>query len=127
MKKVIGYRLVALSLDDLTVLLFMGSLVFFTAWLSWLTNKLRNVLDSVDTSGADIEEIRDGVEVVAQILHKLPDLMPSFNMNTSPLQPLVEAFAQNIMGQQPLRTHDAPRDLEGRYIATKTEEEKGTA
>ena len=127
MKKVIGYRLVALSMDDLTVLLFMGSLVFFTAWLSWLTNKLRNVLDSVDTSGADIEEIRDGVEVVAQILHKLPDLMPSFNMNTSPLQPLVEAFAQNIMGQQPLRTHDAPRDLEGRYIATKTEEEKGTA
>ena len=114
-------------MDDLTVLLFMGSLVFFTAWLSWLTNRLRNVLDSVDTSGADIEEIRDGVELVAQILHKLPDLMPSFNMNTSPLQPLVEAFAQNIMGQQPLRTHDVPRDSDGRYIATKTEEEKGTA
>jgi hypothetical protein len=125
-KKVIGYRLFALYMDDLTVLLFMGSLVFFTAWLSWLTNKLRNVLDSVDTSGADIEEIRDGVELVAQILHKLPDLMPSFTMATSPLQPLVEAFAQNIMGQQPLRTHDAPRDLDGRYIGTRQEEKEQT-
>jgi len=55
-------------------------------------------------------------------LNKLPELMPQFNMNTNPLQPIFEAFAQKLSGQQPLMTYnEPPREADGTYGTTKEE------
>ena len=111
-------------------LLLIGGLVFFTAWLSHLTFKLTSGLDAIDQSDAQLEEIRESVELVAQILSKLPEMLPSFHMNNSPtdfLKPIVEAFVGNLGGPKPLMSYDTqPRDAGGQY-GTQTESSKETA
>jgi NADH:ubiquinone oxidoreductase subunit D len=111
-------------------LLLIGGLIFFTAWLSHLTFKLTSGLDAIDQSDAQLEEIRESVELVAQILSKLPEMLPSFHMNNSPtdfLKPIVEAFVGNLGGPKPLMSYDTqPRDAGGQY-GTQTESSKETA
>ena len=70
------------------------------------------------------KEIKEGIEVVATILQKLPELMPQFNMNTNPLQPIFEAFARKLSGEAPLMTYEAPRDSDGRFHGATKDEEK---
>ena len=103
-------------------LLLVGGICFFSAWLMFLSLKLTNALDRLSDSDEQLDEIREGIEVVATILNKLPELMPQFNMNTNPLQPIFEAFAQKLSGSQPLMTYQAPeRGADGKY-GTKEEE-----
>ena len=111
-------------------LLLIGGLIFFTAWLSHLTFKLTSGLDAIDQSDAQLEEIRESVELVAQILSKLPEMLPSFHMNNSPtdfLKPIVEAFVGNLGGPKPLMSYDTqPRDASGQY-GTETQSSKEAA
>jgi len=105
----------------LTVLIVVG-LVGFTAWLSRLSAQMHEGLNGLGATDDDIQEIKEGIEIVATILNKLPDLMPQFNMNTNPLQPLFEAFARKLSGEQPLITYEAQRDAEGRFDGTQKEQ-----
>ena len=111
-------------------LLLIGGLIFFTAWLSHLTFKLTSGLDAIDQSDAQLEEIRESVELVAQILSKLPEMLPSFHMNNSPtdfLKPIVEAFVGNLGGPKPLMSYDTqPRNASGQY-GTETQSSKEAA
>ena len=111
-------------------LLLIGGLIFFTAWLSHLTFKLSSGLDGIDQSDAQLEEIKESVELVAQILSKLPELMPQFALNNSPtdfLKPIVEAFVGNLGGPKPLMSYDTqPRDASGQY-GTETQSSKEAA
>ena len=115
-------------MEEFEVLLFMASLCFFTAWVSYLTNRLNNALEIIDHSGGELEEIRGAVEMVGQILHSLPDLLksgvPEFHMNTNPLQPIFEAIARNLSGEQPLKTYEGTRNAEGEFIGTPQIEEE---
>lgn len=115
-------------MDEFEVLLFMASLCFFTAWVSYLTNKLNKSLETIEDSGGELEEIRGAVELVGQILSQLPDLLksgvPEFHMNSSPLTPIFEAIARNLSGEQPLKTYEAARNAEGEFIGTPQIEEE---
>ena len=113
-----------MDLDTVWQLAFIAGLVGFGIWFSHLTFRLSALVEDMDARGEDVEEIRAGIELIAQLMNKLPELMPQFNMNTSPLQPLVEAFVNNMTGQQPLKTENTQRGLDGRYIATTQEEIK---
>jgi len=112
-----------MELEIVWQLAFILGLVGFGVWLTHLTAKLNGALDNIEGRGDDLDEIREAVETVAVILNKLPELMPQFSMNTNPLQPLFEAFAQKISGVQPLNAVNAPlRDEAGQYAsATQTE------
>jgi hypothetical protein len=102
---------------------FIFGMVFFGIWFMHLTNKLNQGLDDISGRGDDLDEIREAVEAVVLILNKLPELMPQFTMNSNPLQPIFEAFAQRLSNQIPLNTVQAPpRDEAGRY-GTQTQED----
>jgi NADH:ubiquinone oxidoreductase subunit D len=110
-------------MDWLFELILVVGLVFFTMWMSRLSFKLSEGLDSLEGSEDRLDEIRESIEIVAQILNKLPELMPQFNMNTNPLQPIFEAFARKLSGEQPLMTYEAPaQGADGRFNGTKEEE-----
>ena len=100
---------------------FILGLVGFGVWFTVLTGRMSRTIDGVEDTGDQLDEIRESVELVAQILNKLPELMPQFAINNNPLQPLVEAFASKIMGVEQLKTVEAPRNAEGQYYATETE------
>ena len=102
---------------------FILGLVGFGVWFSHLTHKLNRGLDEILGRGDDLDEIREAVEAVVLILNKLPELMPQFSMNTNPLQPIFEAFAQKITGSQQLSTVNVPRDKEtGQYATPPTKD-----
>ena len=45
------------------------------------------------------DELSGTIGVVAEVLTRLPDLLPTWQINQNPFAPLIEAFA-NRMGQQ---------------------------
>jgi len=109
-------------MDLVFELLLIAGIVGFSIWLTALSWRLAAALDGVGTSEDQLDEIRESIEIVAQVLNKLPELMPQFNMNTNPLQPIFEAFAQKLSGQQPLMTYnEPPREADGTYGTTKEE------
>ena len=116
-------------MDLVFELILIGGLVFFTAWLSILSNRLANACTQLENGDDQLDEIRESVEIVAQILTKLPEMLPQFHMNNSPtefLKPIVEAFVSNLGGPQPLMSYDSqPRDAGGQY-GTRTEEKTDT-
>jgi hypothetical protein len=71
---------------------------------------LRTSLEEIGETGQDLDEIKESIELVAAILNKLPEMMPSFQMNTNPLQPIFEAFARKLSGEQPLMTYQTEQD-----------------
>ena len=110
-------------MQEVFLVILVAAIVFFSLWLSRISNDLRSSLSDIGDTGEDLDEIKEGLELVATILNKLPELMPQFQMNTNPLQPLFEAFARKISGENPLMTYDAPRDSEGRFDGTPKENE----
>ena len=104
-------------------LAFIFGLGGFGIWFSHLSHKLNRGLDDLQGRGDDLDEIREAVEAVVIILNKLPELMPQFTMNSNPLQPLFEAFAQKISAVQPLTAVNAPPREENGQYATSTQTE----
>lgn len=109
-------------MEEVLTVIIVIALVFFTAWLSRLSAQLNEGLNSLGVTDDDVQEIKEGIETLATVLTRLPDLMPQFNMNTNPLQPIFEAFAKKLSGEQPLITYEGTRDAEGRFHGTQTEE-----
>ena len=114
------------SMSDVLMVIIVIGLVFFTAWLSRLSAQMNEGLNGLGATDDDIQEIKEGIEIVAAVLEKLPQLMPQFNMNTNPLQPIFEAFAKKLSGEQPLITYEAQRDAEGRFDGTQKEQTQDT-
>ena len=110
-------------MDLVFELILIGGIVGFSIWLSALSWRLANALEGVGQSEDQLDEIRESIEIVATILNKLPELMPQFNMNTNPLQPIFEAFAQKLSGAQPLMTYEPERGPDGQYHGTTKESE----
>ena len=113
-------------MSDLLTVIIVVALVFFTAWFSKLSAQLNEGLNGLGATDDDIQEIKEGIEIVAAVLNKLPDLMPQFNMNTNPLQPIFEAFARKLSGEQSLITYEGQRDSDGRFSHGTTQETQDT-
>ena len=110
--------MVAVLMSDVLIVIIVVALVFFTAWFSRLSAQLKTGLDGLGATDDDIQEIKEGIEIVAAVLNKLPELMPNFTMQTNPLQPIFEAFAKKLSGEQPLITYEGTRDSEGKFHGT---------
>ena len=118
-----------MELDILWQMAFIFGLVGFGIWFSHLTFKLHDVLNDIGDRGDDIDEIRDAVEVVAKILEQLPQMLPQFHMNQSPLQPLIQMFAEKMKGNmnESLQTALPSQGPDGRYDGTTQSEIKHKA
>ena len=69
------------------------------------------------------DELSNSLSVVAEVLTRLPELVPQFSINQNPFAPLIEAFA-NRMGQQWGSNPDTLlRDNTGRYSDGEAESE----
>lgn len=121
---VMGRTPLGFGMSDVLMVIIVIGLVFFTAWLSKLSAQMNEGLNGLGATDDDIQEIKEGIEIVATILNKLPELMPQFNMNTNPLQPIFEAFARKLSGEQSLITYETSRDSEGRFDGSEKQQEK---
>ena len=110
-------------MEQVLTVIIVIALVFFTAWFSRLSSQLHEGLNGIGATDDDIQEIKEGIEIVAAVLNKLPDLMPQFSMNTSPLTPIFEAFAKKLSGEVPLMTYEGTRDSDGRFTHGTTQEQ----
>ena len=109
-------------MEQFDLVLFSAFLVFFSGWFMYLTNRLRNGLTALENSDDAIDEIRESVEIVAQILPRLSEMVPQLHAHTSPLQPLIEAFATKFIGAQPIKTVEAGRGPDGQFNGETTQE-----
>ena len=69
-----------------------------------------------------LEEIQNSMNVVAQVLHKLPEMVPSFQINQNPLAQILEFFQQRQQQQASLGAEQL-RDDNGRFETDGTKEE----
>lgn len=93
-------------METAILMILVSSIVFFSLYLARISSELRTSLLEIGDTGQDLDEIKESIELVAAILNKLPDLMPQFQMNTNPLQPIFEAFAQKLSGGPSLMTYE---------------------
>jgi len=90
-------------------------LVNIAATLGMIAYLWREKLDLDDVHDR-FDELSNSLNVVAEVLTRLPDLIPSFSINQNPFAPLIEAFAAR-MGNQWGSNPDAPlRDDVGQFI-----------
>ena len=94
-----------------------------------LTIRLQKSIDQIENGDEMLAEIRESIEIVGQILNRLPELMPQFNMpQTNPFSTLIESYFESIVGTKVSKAEPTPRSDEGRFIdGSKTWEEEGAS
>ena len=83
--------------------------------------------DYLEGYDSDLEEMRNSLNVVAQVLNKLPELIPSYTINENPLSQILQFFQQRAEQQDTsLAPPTLPRDQQGQY-SDGTKETKETS
>lgn len=62
-----------------------------------------------------LDEMRNSLNVVAQVLHKLPEMVPNFTVNENPLAQILQFFQQRSEQQQGSLGAEQLRDDTGKY------------
>jgi hypothetical protein len=102
-------------------------LILAAIWFTIITNRLQTSLTQIQNGDEMLEEIRESIEIVGQILNRLPELMPQFNMpQTNPLATLIEQYFANLTGTKVSIADDPPREDTGRFIHGTTQSEEDT-
>jgi len=81
-------------------------------------NELVEVADDLDVR---LEEMQKGLEVVATVLQRIPELVPQFSINQSPIAQILE-FIQGINNPEGSYPDTQLRDPSGRFADGETEE-----
>jgi len=98
------------SILALLVLVDIASSLGVIAWLYREKLELEDVHERFD-------ELSNSLNVVAEVLTRLPEMVPQFQINNNPFAPLIEAFAQKMrenMGERSI-TDPLLRDDTGRF------------
>ena len=95
-------------MDTVIVVICLFSLGF---WLYYDNKSLKNNADDIY---AALEHMDKSLGVVALVLEKLPDMVPQFQINESPLTKLLEFF-QTMNKQEDSLTEPALRDTNGQF------------
>ena len=80
----------------------------------------KNYLEDYDDQ---LEEMKNSLNVVAQVLHKLPELVPQFKIETNPLSQILEFFQSRAQQQEPSLGAEQLRDEQGQYSDGTQEQE----
>lgn len=103
------------------VALWSTFLCAFSIWFTILSKKLSDALDDIGITDDKIDDIEDSIQLVAQILSRLPEMTPNFHMNNNPLTPIIEMITQRM--QQGSRTGQQLRGNDGRFQDGTAQEE----
>lgn len=93
--------------------------------LGWLWNDKLELEDVHDR----FDELSSSISVVAEVLTRLPSILPEFHINQNPFAPLIEAFAQKMrqnMGERSI-TEPGLRDDSGRFTDGAQREKEASA
>lgn len=92
-------------------------LVLAAIWFTIITSRLQESLKQIDNGDMMLEEIRESIEIVGQVLNRLPELMPSFHLpQNNPLISAMEKIYEIYTGNKVSSTDSDPRDDTGRFI-----------
>lgn len=80
----------------------------------------KNALQDYDDA---IVDMQNSLNIVAQVLNKLPEMVPQFQINENPLSQILDFFKQRAEQQASLAP-DQLRDAQGQYSDATQEEEK---
>ena len=70
-----------------------------------------------------LEEMKNSLNVIAQVLHKIPELVPQFKIETNPLSQILEFFQSRAQQQEHSLGAEQLRDsATGQYEDGKTQE-----
>ena len=70
-----------------------------------------------------LDEMRNSLNVVAQVLHQLPQMVPQFQINENPLSQILQFFQNRAQEQQASLGASQLRDDNGRFETDGTKEE----
>jgi hypothetical protein len=100
-------------------------LIIAAIWFTIITSRLQTSLKQIDDGEMRLEEIHESIEVVAQVLSRLHELVPSFHLpQTNPLISVAERIYEMYTGNKVSSTDSEPRDDTGRFIdGERTEKE----
>jgi hypothetical protein len=73
-----------------------------------------------------LEEMKNSLNVVAQVLHKLPELVPQFKIETNPLSQILEFFQSRAAQQETSLGAEPLREDNGQYSDGTTQEQEIT-
>ena len=62
-----------------------------------------------------LDEMRNSLNVVAQVLHKLPEMVPQFQINENPLSQILQFFQNRAQEQQASLGAEQLRGDNGRF------------
>jgi len=104
-------------------------LIFAAIWFTIITSRLQASLKQIDEGDTMLEEIRESIEVVAQVLSRLHEMVPSFHLpQNNPWVGIVEKVFEKYTGQKVSSAAVDPRDDTGRFIdGERTEKESEPA
>ena len=80
-------------------------------------------LDEYDDA---LEEIQNSMNVIAQVLQRLPEMVPQFQINENPLSQILQFFQNRAQEQQASLGAEQLRDDTGRYSDGTTQEQEIT-
>ena len=97
-------------------------LLIFVIYLIIESQKNANShLEDYDTA---LEELQRSLEVVAQVLTRIPEMVPQFQINENPLAQILQFFQNRAQEQQgSLGAEQLERNSNGRFETNGTKEE----
>jgi len=96
---------------ELVILLVLANIAATVGLISYLW---REKLD-LEEIHERFDELSNSLNVVAEVLTRLPELVPQFSINQNPFAPLIEAFAARMGNQWGSNPDTLLRDDAGRF------------
>lgn len=96
-------------------------LVLLFAVLFLLIESRFSARDHLEGYDIAIDEMKESLNIVAQVLHKLPEMVPQFQINENPLTQILQFFQQRAE-QQPSLGAEQLRGDNGRFTDGENDE-----
>jgi len=96
---------------EIVILLVLANIAATVGLIAYLWREKLDLDDIHDR----FDELSNSLNVVAEVLTQLPNLVPQFSINQNPFAPLIEAFAARMGNQWGSNPDTLLRDDVGRF------------
>ena len=76
----------------------------------------------LDDYDQELEEMKNSLDIVAQVLQRLPEMVPQFQINENPLTQILQFFQNRAQMNEASYSAEQLRDDNGRFQHGETEE-----
>ena len=78
----------------------------------------------LDEYDQDLEEMKNSLDIVAQVIQRLPEMFPQFQINESPLSQILQFFQNRAQVNEASYSAEQLRSDNGRFEHGETEEQE---